>query len=303
MTILVTGAAGFLGKSLCRALKLRGCELRAATRTLPDPSEGAGIDWRLLDLAQEADWPTLLDGVTTVYHLAWSSIPATAASAPVQDLTLNVGGLIGLLEAARFRRDIRIVFPSSGGTVYGGPLRLPIDEDHPTRPLSAYGVAKLAAESYLDLYRTSHGLNSIALRISNPFGVGQDHVKGLGVITHFARAALAGEPLTLFGDGLTIRDFVDLDDVVEALILAGERRDVRGPLNIGAGVGHSLRDVINAMEGHFQRPLTVLREPARSYDVPACVLDISAARERLGWEPKRQFGDGLSKLLGMMATG
>jgi UDP-glucose 4-epimerase len=303
MTVLVTGATGFLGSALCRELRLRGVNLRAAARALPEGENQADIDWRILDLAEGADWPSLLDGVTTVYHLAWSSIPASAATAPVQDLTVNVGGLVGLLEAARCRSDIRIVFPSSGGTVYGRPDHFPTGEDHPKRPVSAYGVAKLAAEAYLDLYHASHGLNSIALRISNPIGPGQNPTKGLGVITHFARAALAGEPLTLFGDGLTIRDFVDVADVVEAMICAGEQRDVVGPLNIGAGIGRSLKDVIAAMEVHFGRPLPVQHRPARSFDVPACVLDISAADRRLGWRPRRSFEESLSRLIDAMAAG
>lgn len=302
MTVLVTGATGFLGTALCRELSARGATVRAAARTLPVVRGDPGIDWRVQDLAETPDWSSLIHGVTTVYHLAWSSIPASAASAPVQDLTVNVGGLVGLLEAARARPDLRIVFPSSGGTVYGRPQRLPTNEDHPRRPVSAYGVAKLTAEAYLDLYRASHGLNSIALRISNLFGPDQNPAKGLGVITHFARAALAGKPLTLFGDGLTVRDFVDVDDVVEAMILAGDRRNVAGPLNIGAGVGRSLSEVISAIEGHLQRSLLVESRPARSFDVPACVLDISAARAQLGWQPRRSFEESLSRLIGAMAA-
>lgn len=301
MTVLVTGARGFLGSALCRVLVARGIAVRATTRVLPEGWRESAIDWRRFDLAGAVDWPALVDGVETVYHLAWSSIPATAAAAPIQDLTVNVGGIIGLLEAARSRPGIRIVFPSSGGTVYGRSERLPLRETDATRPLNAYGVAKLTAEAYLDLYRAGSGVNSIALRIANPFGFGQDPGKGLGAVTHFARAALAGEPLVLFGDGSTIRDFVEIDDVVEAMILAGERRDVVGPLNIGTGTGQSLRDVIGLLERHFGRPLTVSVKPARPFDVQACVLDVSAARERLGWSPRYGFEEALTRLLDKMA--
>ena len=301
MTVLVTGARGFLGSALCRTLVARGIAVRATARVLPEGWRESAIDWRCLDLAQAVDWPALVDGVDTVYHLAWSSIPATAAAAPIQDLTVNVGGLIGLLEAARSRPGIRIVFPSSGGTVYGRSERLPLRETDVTRPLNAYGVAKLTAEAYLDLYRASSGVNSVALRIANPFGSGQDPGKGLGAVTHFARAALAGEPLVLFGDGSTIRDFVEIDDVVEAMILAGERRDVVGPLNIGTGSGRSLSDVIGLLERHFGRPLPVSVRPARPFDVQACVLDVSAARERLGWSPRYGFEEALARLLDKMA--
>lgn len=301
MTVLVTGAMGFLGSALCRTLVARGVAVRATARVLPEEWRESAVDWRCLDLAGAVDWSALIDGVDTVYHLAWSSIPATAAAAPIQDLTVNVGGLIGLLEAARSHPGIRIVFPSSGGTVYGRSERLPLRETDATRPLNAYGVAKLTAEAYLDLYRAGNGVNSIALRIANPFGFGQDPAKGLGAVTHFARAAFAGEPLVLFGDGSTVRDFVEIDDVVEAMILAGERRDVVGPLNIGTGSGRSLRDVIGLLERHFGRPLPVSVRPARSFDVQACVLDVSAARERLGWSPRYGFEEALARLLDKMA--
>lgn len=302
MTVLVTGATGFLGSALCRALVARGVAVRATARALPEGWREAAIDWRCVDLAGAADWPALVDGVDTVYHLAWSSIPATAAAAPVQDLSINVGGVIGLLEAARSRPGIRIVFPSSGGTVYGRSERLPLGETDATRPLNAYGVAKLTAEAYLDLYRSCSGVNSIALRIANPFGFGQDPGKGLGAVTHFARAAFAGEPLVLFGDGSAIRDFIEIDDVVEAMILAGERRDVVGPLNIGTGSGRSLREVIGLLERYFGRPLPVSVRPARPFDIQACVLDVSAARERLGWSPRYGFEEALTRLLDKMAT-
>lgn len=301
MTVLVTGARGFLGSALCRTLVARGVAVRATARVLPEEWRESAIDWRCLDLAGVVDWPALLDGVDTVYHLAWSSIPATAAAAPIQDLTVNVGGVIGLLEAARSHPGIRIVFPSSGGAVYGRSERLPLCETDATRPLNAYGLAKLTAEAYLDLYRASSGVNSIALRIANPFGSGQDPAKGLGAVTHFARAAFAGEPLVLFGDGSTVRDFVEIDDVVEAMILAGERREVVGPLNIGTGSGRSLRDVIGLLERHFGRPLLVSVRPARPFDVQACVLDVSAARERLGWSPRYGFEEALARLLDKMA--
>jgi len=301
MTVLVTGASGFLGSALCRTLVARGAAVRGTARVPLESWRESAIDWRCADLASAVDWPALVDGVDTVYHLAWTSIPATAASAPIQDLTVNVGGVIGLLEAARSRPGIRIVFPSSGGTVYGRSDGLPFRETDPTRPLNAYGVAKLTAESYLNLYRTGNGVNSIALRIANPFGFGQDLSKGLGAVTHFARAALAGKPLILFGDGSTVRDFIAIDDVVEAMILAGERRNVVGPLNIGTGSGRSLRDVITFLEGYFGRSLPISIKPARSFDVEACVLDVSAAWERLAWRPRYSFEEAMTQLLDKLA--
>ncbi len=297
MTVLVTGAAGFIGQALCRALHAQGRQVRAMVRSHPVSPIGPDIDYRQLDLAKPVDWRSHLEGVDTVYHLAWSTIPASAESAPAHDLSLNVGALIGLLEAAQHHERIRVVFPSSGGTVYGPSEVLPIPEDHPRHPISAYGVAKLAAESYINFYRVAHGVNSVILRISNPYGPGQNPAKGLGVVTHFARAAAVGRPLTLFGEGLTVRDFVYIDDLVEAMLSAGEKRAIHGPINIGAGVGHSLCDIIALLEQHFQRPMTVIQKPGRLFDVPACVLDTTRARQYLGWAPRLSFGEGLHRLL------
>lgn len=297
MTILVTGAAGFLGQALCRALVARSDAVRATTRRLPAGAGDLPVDWQVLDLADHQDWTSLLDGVTTVYHMAWSSIPASAAADPLADLAQNVGSLLRLLEAARARGGVRIIFPSSGGTIYGRTDLLPIKEDHPKGPISAYGIAKQTAEAYLDLYRNAHGVDSVALRIGNPYGASQDPARGLGAVTHFARAALSGGTLTLFGDGLTVRDFVHIDDVVAALLAAGDRREVHGPINIGAGQGHCLLDVIAALEAELGRALPVVHLPARPFDVPACVLDISKAREQLRWAPRLSFECGLKRLL------
>lgn len=303
MSILVTGAVGFLGRALCSALVARGAPVRAVARQLPAEAATLPVDWRGLDLAVQQDWSSLLDGVTTVYHMAWSSNPASAAADPSADLAQNVGSLLRLLEAARARGGVRIVFPSSGGTIYGRTDLLPIKEDHPKGPISAYGIAKQTAEAYLDLYRNAHGVDSIALRIGNPYGASQDPAKGLGAVTHFARAALSGRPLTLFGDGLTVRDFVHIDDVVDALLAAGDRREVHGPINIGAGQGHCLLDVIAALEAELGRVLPVMRQPARPFDVPACVLDINRAQEQLGWAPRLPFQIGLKRLLRELSVG
>lgn len=295
--VLVTGATGFLGAALCRRLLELNVAVRATARSASHFAEGQNLEWRHLDLSKPPDWADLLEGIDTVYHLAWSSIPARAASNPVEDLTLNVGGVIHLLEHVKYRPELRVIFASSGGTVYGQTEQKPIKETAETRPLSAYGVAKLTAEAYFDLYRVNYGVNSVALRIANPFGTGQDASKGLGAVSHFVRAATTGQPVTLFGDGSTVRDFIAVDDVTNAMILAGEERSATGPINIGSGSGLSLLDVIGHIENISGIKLAINKVPSRIFDVDYCVLDIAKANKLLKWSPVISFEDNLRRLV------
>jgi UDP-glucose 4-epimerase len=302
MTALVTGAGGFIGRALCAALAARGETVRAVSRTQPSWPVPGGVDWRTLDLADaKVDWTALLEGVDTLHHLAWTTIPATAALDPGRDVAENLGGLVRLLDAARARPDLRIVFASSGGTVYGAGARLPIAEDQPTRPIGVFGMGKLAGEQYLTLFRETYGISSVALRIGNAYGAGQDPGKGLGAVAAFARGALDGRPLVVFGDGRVVRDFVHVDDVVSAFLAAGEARHVCGALNIGSGEGRSLLDVVATLRGLLARPIEVEHRAPRPFDVPACVLDASRAREAIGWVPRVSFETGVRRLVDGLA--
>lgn len=170
-------------------------------------------------------------------------------------------------------------------------------ETHATQPVSAYGISKLMVEHYMEKYRAIYGVDGVALRIGNCYGAGQYAVKGLGAVTLFARAALRNEPIKLFGKGELIRDYVYVDDVVEALIAAGERRNVTGSINIGSGVGYSLREVIGKLEIALGQRIDVRQVAPRAFDVAASVLDISRAREQLGWTPTIDLDRGVELLL------
>ncbi|MCB4769831.1 NAD-dependent epimerase/dehydratase family protein [Ancylobacter sp. Lp-2] len=297
MTALVIGARGFLGTALCRELVRQGVPLKGTVFRGHSTTDGPFPIHRV-DLAKTSHkvFCRLLEDVDTVYHLAWSSIPQTATADPLSDLRNNVVGLVKLLEAVRKRPDVRVVFASSGGAVYGPARYLPIDEGHPTSPVSAYGASKLAAENYLAFYAAQYEVNSVSLRISNAYGTGQNIAKGLGAVTAFTHAAIEGRPITIYGDGSTLRDYVWVDDVVSALIAAGRRRDVTGPVNVGSGVGSTLLSIIDELEHHLRaRPNVIMRE-ARRFDVPASQLDIRLAEDRLGWKPAVNLHSGIDFL-------
>lgn len=297
MTSLVIGGSGLIGRSLCERLSRMSVGVVATTRKVCDVPAQKGVRWKACDLATCDGWDELLDGVDTLYHLAWSTIPSSAAHDPARDIADNVVGTVRLLEATRRFPGLRLVFASSGGSIYGPPVSLPISEKHPTRPVSAYGISKLMVEHYLEKYRALYGIDGIALRISNCYGAAQRANKGLGAVTLFARAGLNEEPITLYGNGEVVRDFVHVDDVVTALIAAAGRRNVAGPINIGAGEGHSLNAVVGKLEAALDRSLLVHRAAARAFDVAASVLDIRRAREKIGWAPTIDLDLGIGMLL------
>lgn len=302
MTTLVLGGGGVIGRRLCQKIAESSVGLVATTRRLENAPLHRGVRWRALDLATFVGWDELLDGVSTVYHLAWSTIPSSASLDPARDILENVVGSVRLLEAARRNPGIRIVFASSGGAVYGAPEQLPVAETHPTHPLSAYGISKLMVEHYLEKFRQLYGVDGIALRIGNCYGPAQTELRGIGAVTLFARAALRGEPVKLFGTGDRVRDYLHVDDVVRALLAAGQVHNVPGPVNIGSGIGHSLRDLIAKVEAAVGRRIAIEGIAARPFDVPASVLDVRRARERLGWAPVIDLDLGIEMLVNELKT-
>jgi UDP-glucose 4-epimerase len=297
MKVVVTGASGFLGRALVRTLLKTGHSVTATSCNQVPSTDHPLLTWKRLDLGQpDAGWSGLLAGADVVYHLAWSTIPSEANRAPANDARVNIAGSLGLIQA--IQNDgcaCRVVFASSGGTVYGVLSRIPATEDHPLRPISAYGVSKLAVESYLAVIRET-GLSAISMRMGNLYGPGQSLQRVFGAVTHFAHRALAGEPVRIFGDGSVTRDYLYIDDAVDALMRAGAHT-VQGSFNIGTGIGHSLNQVTGTIVADLGRDLVIERLAPRPFDVPVSILDASRARETLGWEPRVTFEEGIRKTL------
>jgi UDP-glucose 4-epimerase len=231
-----------------------------------------------------------------VHHYAWTSIPASANANPIGDLTSNVTTTMALLEALRRKGGGRLVFSSSGGTVYGKLQTVPVPEDHPLAPITAYGAGKVTAEIYLGLYRALHGLDCRIARIANPYGAGQNLARGQGAATTFLHSALKGEPIVVWGDGEVVRDYLHVSDVAAALVAlaVAPSLDEFHTFNIGSGLGVSLNEIVEELERRLNRRIDVRREPSRPFDVPISVLDISRARKILRWEPRLSFGEGIA---------
>lgn len=297
MTSLVTGAAGFLGRNLTAALVRSGERVVAFGRAERRPSPSAGMTWVNADLNTFDHWEALLEDVSTVYHLAWSSLPHSAHADPFRDASTNILTTLRLLEGLRSRPGVRFVFTSSGGTVYGHLDVVPVPEEHPTKPLTAYGISKLTVENYLNFFGDAHGLDPVSLRISNLFGPGQAFGRGFGAIATLSAFALRGEPIRIYGDGQTVRDYIFVTDVVAALLRAGRSGGTSRVLNIGTGEGHSLNDIVNILAQYVEHPVKVTYEAPRSFDIPISVLKIDRARNELGWSPVVPFDEGVAQTI------
>ena len=303
---LILGGGGFIGRHVAVLLARAGQPVVVAARTAPPyafPDDVAErISWTPFRM-EEADWDALTEGVAAIHHYAWSSIPATANRNPAADLAVNVTRTLGLLEALRRRGDegrrVPLVFASSGGTVYGALRRVPARETDELAPLGAHGAGKAAAELYLGVYRSLHGLDCRIARIANPFGAGQDPTRGQGAITTFLHHALSGQPITIWGDGEVVRDYIHIADAAAGLVALARapRRDGRAVFNIASARGVSLNDIIAELRARLARAIEVRYEPARGFDVPVSVLDVTLARDQLGWGPLLSFAEGMSRTL------
>jgi UDP-glucose 4-epimerase len=295
---VVLGAGGFIGTNLCRRLVLEGFQVRAFGRTLHFPESLEGVEWTQGDFGDLANLASIIRPGDIIFHLVHSTTPQGANLDMLADLKRNVVPSLELLNICRTIDIARIVFISSGGTVYGCARQIPTSESAPTEPITAYGVSKLTIEKYLGLYHHLYGLDSRVMRVSNPFGPFQVAMRNQGVIAALISRAIRDETFEIWGDGSVVRDFVFIDDVIDALVLAGKRDRIETRVfNIGSGEGRSLRSLIHAVENALNKKLKIKWMPARRLDVPRSVLAIDRAREVLGWRPKTNFETGLARTI------
>jgi UDP-glucose 4-epimerase len=296
MRCLVLGGNGFIGSQLVPSLLKQGYVI-----TLFDHSNhqsfppNQAIKIIKGDLSNPADVAKAMVGCDICFHLISTVVPESSNIDPIFDINNNLVGTINLLNQAVENGIKKIIFISSGGTVYGNPQELPISEEHPTNPLCSYGIIKLTIEKYLDLYFQLYQLDYIVLRVSNVFGF-VSNSSTCSVINVFFERMRRDLPIHIWGDGTVVRDYIHVSDVITALIKSIFYTGSTKIFNIGSGSGLSLNEVVERMENLYRKKIHRIYSAGRKFDVIANILAIKRARCHLEWLPETTFIDGLLQL-------
>jgi UDP-glucose 4-epimerase len=299
MHCLVLGGAGFIGSHIVDALVARGHKVRIfdlpniSTHNLKrsiDSVEILGGDFNNVN-----DISRALEGVDVVVHLVGTTLPGPSNENPAYDVESNVIGTLNLLKQAVAKGVKKIIFSSSGGTVYGIPRSVPIPETHETNPVCSYGITKLAIEKYLALFHHLHNLDYTILRLANPYGERQ-RIEGVqGAVAVFLGKTLHGRPITVWGDGSVARDYFYISDLVKAFLAAIEWNSPSKIYNIAGGRARSLNDILSVIRDVTGLRPVVKFAPGRRLDVPVNCLDIRLAKKELGWEPEIAWEEGIAR--------
>lgn len=300
----VFGANGFIGRAVVRFLLARGRRVVALGRAFPADYArivGGAVETRVVDFGDALSVHATLQGIDQAIDLVNSSSPALGNGRVVEDAATNVLPHISFVQSCILSGVARVVFVSSGGTVYGPPDYLPLDEEHPTRPLVSYGAAKLMVEHYLRMLTRDSPVDHVILRVSNPFGPGQVLRKGQGLIASILERQAAGLPIVIYGDGQAQRDYLYVDDLCHALLAALDAPPMRETFNIGTGHGRSTLDVIHAVEQVIGRAFAIEFVNDRPTDARSNVLDCGKATRLLHWTARTPFDEGIRRTVAAAA--
>jgi UDP-glucose 4-epimerase len=295
--VLVTGGAGFIGSHVVDAFVAAGHTVAVAdnlstgSRTWLNPK----ASFHAVDLrSARLDAVFAIERPEVVAHLAAQAAVGRSVVDPAFDASVNIAGGLNLMDCCRRFGVRRIIYSSSGGAGYGDTDVIPTPEEHPSRPASPYGITKVAIEQYVDALAPLWGMRGISLRYANIYGPRQNPQGEAGVIAIFCDRLLSGRPLLINGDGLQTRDFVYVADVARANVLALERPDVTGPVNIGTGVETSVTAIADALRAAAGSETAPIHGPARPGEQRRSCLDPAQAERSLGWRPSVRLRDGLA---------
>ena len=294
MRALVLGGGGFIGSHLVDELVLRHDEVRVLDRTLERHRQTPPVvDYRLGDYGDVAALAEALQDVDVVFHLASETVPSTSNLDPEADIAVNLIPTVRLLEQMVKIGVPRIVFLSSGGTVYGNTGSAAVPVGHPLQPLCSYGIVKVAIEHYVRMFHQLHGLSAVILRASNPYGPRQGHLGVQGAIATFLDRTLREQPIHVWGDGHHVRDYIYISDLARLCVLAGDS-GLEGTYNAGGGVGHSVNQVLRVIADTTGRQPDVRYGPARALDVDGIVLDVTDTEAHFDWSPTVDLDEGVA---------
>lgn len=293
--MLIIGGNGFIGSHLANELARLKVFIRIYDRaTHKNPIDTRNVEYRLGDISDSSSLMEALHGIDVVYHLVSTSLPSTSNIDPIGDIQNNLVSTIKLLDTMVQLKVMRIIFLSSGGTVYGNPSTSIVSETEVLKPICSYGIVKAAIENYLSLYQQSHGLIPTVLRPSNPFGPWQSHIGVHGLIATTFNRIVNKEPIAVWGDGSHIRDYLYISDLVDLCVKAGLSNKT-GVFNAGYGEGYSINDIIKKIESITGIPANIKYLDGRPFDVKKNVLNVALAKKTFNWAPKVSIDAGLKK--------
>ena len=306
MRVIIIGGGGFIGSCICDRLVASGHFLRVFERPRVEPYRDfhptENIEWVTGDFSSRHDIEKALDGMDAVVHLVSTTLPKSSNADPIYDVQSNLVATLQLLDEMICKRIKKIIFISSGGTVYGFPQSVPISENHPTDPICSYGITKLAIEKYLNLYKTLHGIQPVTLRLANPYGPRQRIETAQGAVAAFLNRAMKNQPIQIWGDGSVVRDYIYVEDVAEAFDAALKYHGEETVFNIASGRGWSLNQLLEKIQILIGRTLEVQYLPGRKFDVNTNVLFIEKAKTQLEWTPLTDIDEGLAKTIAWAST-
>jgi UDP-glucose 4-epimerase len=280
--------------NLAAALACRGAVVRIIGRQPVSAVSNVACEWLAISTDNEPVLIAAIAWADVIFHLTGGTTPQSSMRDPVGDAERSILHTLRFLEFVKDNGKPKIIFASSGGAVYGIPERIPITELCRERPISAYGVSKLAIEKYFGIYEHLYGLESIALRISNPYGPFQYPNRGQGLVATLLWAAIKHKPIEIWGTGGIVRDFIYVEDVVEAMIAAFSDKGPHTIFNVGSSVGLSVNGVADAIDSlSLGPPLIRIYRDGQHADVPINILDTTLITRELGWTPKVAFSSGL----------
>ncbi len=296
---MILGGNGFLGSHLAERLLKRGYDVRVfdsfQTGTTNLETVKGKIEIMKGDFLNQADVLQALQDMDYVFHYIGTTVPATAIKDPIYDVQTNVVGTVRLLQLAVNSKVKRVIFPSSGGTIYGEPTSLPVHETHALNPMDPYGISKLVIEKYLNYFNRAYGLDYLILRYSNPYGERQSPHGQQGVIPVLLNRIKLGERPIVYGDGSVERDYLYVGDAVQATIALLEKKTPYKVFNVGSGAGTSLNHLIEVMSGLVGRTIEPVYAEDTIVRVQKIVLDISRLRDEVGWQPGTSLQEGIER--------
>jgi UDP-glucose 4-epimerase len=292
--VVITGAAGLLGSAVVEKLAGAGRVLRCVDVV---PLERQGVSSFVASIDDRAVISKMVEGCEVLVHLAWKGVAALPPEGTSRNVSDNLVGSLAMLEQAQRGGVKRVVFASSGGTVYGAQMGERLSEDVACRPISVYGAEKVAFEALAHAFCHAHDMSFLSLRVSNLYGPGQRGNMGQGLVATAIWKALKDEALELWGDGSVTRDYVYITDVAEAFAQAVNYSGESEIINVGTGIARTVTDVVECIERVFRKRIEVHYRAARRADVPYNVLDVTRASKLLGWSAATDFETGVRQSL------